>query len=105
MGCSRDRVRVYPPRRSRIAELPPWRTCSAGGTVAHMTRAALLIAAVGIALATSACDSSESDRAGGEKPAEAEPPAGRASTLTLANVNSEPEVLQVFAERVEDLSS
>ena len=69
-----------------------------------MTRAALLIAAVGIALATSACDSSESDRAGGEKPAEAEPPAGRASTLTLANVNSEPEVLQVFAERVEDLS-
>ncbi len=67
-----------------------------------MTRAALLIAAVAVALVTNACDSSESDRAGGENPAE--PPAGRATTLTLANVNSEPEVLQVFAERVEDLS-
>jgi TRAP-type C4-dicarboxylate transport system substrate-binding protein len=68
-----------------------------------MTRAALLIAAVAVALATSACDSSESDRAGGEKPAE--PPAGRATTLTLANVNSEPEVLQGFAETVEQLSN
>jgi TRAP-type C4-dicarboxylate transport system substrate-binding protein len=68
-----------------------------------MTRAALLIAAVAVALGTSACDSSESDRAGGEKPAE--PAAGRATTLTLANVNSEPEVLQVFAEKVRDLSS
>ena len=67
-----------------------------------MTRAALLLAAVAVALVTNACDSSESDRAGGGNPAE--PPAGRATTLTLANVNSEPEVLQVFAERVEDLS-
>jgi TRAP-type transport system periplasmic protein len=68
-----------------------------------MTRAALLIAAVAVALVTNACDSSESDRAGGENPAE--PPAGRATTLTLANVNSEPEVLQGFAEKVEGLSS
>jgi TRAP-type transport system periplasmic protein len=68
-----------------------------------MTRAALVIAAVVVALATNACDSSESDRAGGEKPAE--PPAGRASTLTLANVSSEPEVLQVFARKVKELSS
>src|SRR5829696_8248204 len=67
-----------------------------------MTRAALLIAAVAVALVTNACDSSESDRAGGEK--SAEPPAGRATTLTLANVNSEPDVLQGFAEKVEDLS-
>src|SRR5215208_3369349 len=68
-----------------------------------MTRAALLIAAVAVALVTSACDSSEPDRAGGENPAE--PSAGRATTLTLANVNSEPEVLQGFAEKVEGLSS
>jgi TRAP-type transport system periplasmic protein len=68
-----------------------------------MTRAALVIAAVVVALATNACDSSESDRVGGEKPAE--PPAGRASTLTLANVSSEPEVLQVFARKVKELSS
>src|SRR5215218_9256339 len=68
-----------------------------------MTRAALLIAAIAVALVTNACDSSESDRAGGENPAE--PPAGRATTLTLANVNSEPEVLQGFAEKVEGLSS
>src|SRR5829696_7721825 len=69
-----------------------------------MTRAAPVIAAVvvAVALGTNACDSSESDRAGGERPAE--PPAGRASTLTLANVNSEPDVLQRFAEKVEDLS-
>ena len=67
-----------------------------------MTRAALLIAAVSVVLATSACDSSESDRVGGEEPAS--PAAGRATTLTLANVNSEPEVLQLFAEKVEDLS-
>src|SRR5215218_1361936 len=70
-----------------------------------MTRAAPVIAAVvvAVALGTNACDSSESDRAGGERPAE--PPAGRASTLTLANVNSEPDVLQRFAEKVEDFSS
>jgi TRAP-type C4-dicarboxylate transport system substrate-binding protein len=70
-----------------------------------MTRAVPLIAAVAVAVAlvTNACDSSESDRAGGEKPAE--PPAGPATTLTLANVNDEPEVLQVFAEKVEDLSN
>ena len=70
-----------------------------------MTRAAPLIAAVAVAVAlgTSACDSSESDRAGGEQPAE--PAAGRPTTLTLANVNSEPEVLQVFAEKVRDLSN
>jgi TRAP-type C4-dicarboxylate transport system substrate-binding protein len=68
-----------------------------------MTRAAPLIVAVAVALGTNACDSSESDRAGGEKPAE--PPAGRATTLTLANVNSEPEVLQRFAEKVEQLSN
>jgi len=68
-----------------------------------MTRAASLIAAIAVALGTSACDSSESDRAGGERPAE--PPAGRASTLTLANVGSEPEVLAIFAERVKELSS
>src|SRR5215208_3370226 len=67
-----------------------------------MTRAALLIAAVAVALVTSACDSSEPDRAGGENPAE--PPAGRATTLTLANVGSEPEVLEGFAEKVEGLS-
>src|SRR5215211_626465 len=67
-----------------------------------MTRAALLIAAVAVTLVTNACDSSESDRAGGENPAE--PPAGRATTLTLANVGSEPDVLQRFAEKVEDLS-
>jgi TRAP-type C4-dicarboxylate transport system substrate-binding protein len=67
-----------------------------------MTRAALLIAVVVVALGTNACDSSESDRAGGEQPAA--PPAGRATTLTLANVNSEPEVLQVFADKVKDLS-
>src|SRR5829696_3658228 len=67
-----------------------------------MTRAAPLIAAVAVALATSACDSSSSNRAGGENPAE--PAAGRATTLTLANVNSEPEVLQRFAEKVRDLS-
>src|SRR5829696_1409105 len=69
-----------------------------------MTRAAPVIAAVvvAVALGTNACDSSESDRAGGER--RAEPPAGRASTLTLANVNSEPDVLQRFAEKVEDLS-
>ena len=60
------------------------------------------IAAVAVALVTNACDSSESDRAGGE-PAEAERAAGRATTLTLANVNSEPEVLQGFAEKVEAL--
>jgi TRAP-type C4-dicarboxylate transport system substrate-binding protein len=68
-----------------------------------MTRAGPLIAAVAVALGTNACDSSESDRAGGEKPAE--PPAGRATTLTLANVNSEPEVLEVFGEKVKYLSS
>src|SRR5829696_1284570 len=74
-----------------------------------MTRAALLIAVVAVAIAvavavgTNAFDSSESDRAGGENPAE--PPAGPATTLTLANVNSEPEVLQVFAEKVEELSN
>src|SRR5215217_5682059 len=68
-----------------------------------MTRAALLIAAVAVTLVTNACDSSESDRAGGENPAE--PPAGRATTLTLANVNSEPDVLQRFAEKVEELSN
>ena len=67
-----------------------------------MTRAAPLIVAVAVALGTNACDSSESDRAGGERPAE--PPAGRASTLTLANVNSEPEVLEIFAEKVKELS-
>jgi TRAP-type transport system periplasmic protein len=67
-----------------------------------MTRAALIFAAVALALVPSACDSSESDRAGGGKPAE--PPAGRATTLTLANVNSEPEVLEAFAREVEDLS-
>src|SRR5215218_4736702 len=69
-----------------------------------MTRAAPVIAAVvvAVALGTNACDSSESDRAGGER--RAEPPAGRASTLTLANVNSEPDVLQRFAEKVEDIS-
>jgi TRAP-type C4-dicarboxylate transport system substrate-binding protein len=67
-----------------------------------MTRAALFIAAVSVVLATSACDSSESDRVGGEEPAS--PAAGRATTLTLANVNSEPEVLQLFAQKVEDLS-
>jgi TRAP-type C4-dicarboxylate transport system substrate-binding protein len=67
-----------------------------------MTRAGLLIAAVAVALTTNACESSGSDRAGGEKPAE--PAAGRATTLTLANVNSEPEVLAVFAEKVEELS-
>ena len=69
-----------------------------------MTRAAPLIAAVvvAVALGTNACDSSESDRAGGERPAE--PPAVRASTLTLANVNSEPEVLEIFAEKVKELS-
>src|SRR5215208_5844598 len=67
-----------------------------------MTRAALLIAAVAVALVTSACDSSEPDRAGGENPAE--PPAGRATTLTLANVGSEPEVLEGFAEKVKGLS-
>jgi TRAP-type transport system periplasmic protein len=70
-----------------------------------VTRAAPLIAAVAVAVAlgTNACDSSESDRAGGEKPAE--PAAGRATTLTLANVNDEPEVLEVFAEKVENLSN
>jgi len=68
-----------------------------------MTRAAPLIAAVAVALGMNACDSSESDRAGGEKPAE--PPAGRATTLTLANVGSEPEVLEIFAEQVKELSS
>src|SRR5215213_7784487 len=69
-----------------------------------MTRAAPVIAAVvvAVALGTNACDSSESDRAGGERPAE--PPAGRATTLTLADVNSEPEVLEVFAQKVDDLS-
>ena len=67
-----------------------------------MTRAALIILAASIALAPSACDSSSSDRAGGERPDE--PAAGRASTLTLANVNSEPEVLEVFAEKVKELS-
>ena len=54
-------------------------------------------------MAASACDSSESDRAGGDKPAE--PPTGRATMLTLANVNSEPEVLQLFAEKVDELSN
>src|SRR5215207_7192643 len=68
-----------------------------------MTRPALLIAAVAVALVTSACDSSQPDRAGGENPAE--PPAGRATTLTLANVGSEPEVLEGFAEQVKELSS
>jgi TRAP-type transport system periplasmic protein len=76
-----------------------------------MTRAALLIAvvavpvaiAVAVAVGTNAFDSSESDRAGAENPAE--PPAGPATTLTLANVNSEPEVLRVFAEKVEELSN
>jgi TRAP-type C4-dicarboxylate transport system substrate-binding protein len=68
-----------------------------------MTRAALVVAAFAVALATNACDSSGSDRVGGEKPAE--PPAGRATTLTLANVNDEPEVLRVFADKVEELSS
>jgi TRAP-type C4-dicarboxylate transport system substrate-binding protein len=69
-----------------------------------MARTAPLIAAVvvAVALGTNACDSSDSDRAGGENPAK--PPAGRATTLTLANVNSEPEVLQVFAEKVQNLS-
>src|SRR5215210_9150363 len=67
-----------------------------------MTRAALIVVAVSVALVPSACDSSSSDRAGGENPAE--PPAGRATTLTLANVNSEPEVLEAFAREVEDLS-
>jgi TRAP-type C4-dicarboxylate transport system substrate-binding protein len=69
-----------------------------------MTRAAPLIAAVAIAVAlgTNACDSSESDRAGGEKPDA--PAAGRATTLALANVNDEPEVLEVFAREVDDLS-
>src|SRR5215212_9300085 len=67
-----------------------------------MTRAALILVAVSLALVPSACDSSSSDRAGGERPSE--PPAGRATTLTLANVNSEPEVLQRFAEKVRDLS-
>src|SRR5215203_3177473 len=69
-----------------------------------MTRAAPVIAAVVVAvsLGTSACDSSESDRIGGER--RAEPSAGRATTLTLANVGSEPEVLQRFAEKVEDIS-
>src|SRR5215216_1918084 len=76
--------------------------CSAGGTVAPMTRAALIFVAVSLALVPSACDSSSSDRAGGERPSQ--PPAGGASTLTMANVNSEPEVLEVFAREVEDLS-
>ena len=68
-----------------------------------MTRAALILAAVALALVPSACNSSDSDRAGGEK--RAEPPAGRTATLTMANVNSEPEVLQVFAEKVDELSN
>jgi TRAP-type transport system periplasmic protein len=69
-----------------------------------MTRAAPLIAAVAVAVAlgTNACDSSSSDRAGGEEPDS--PAAGRSTTLTLANVNSEPEVLEVFAQKVNDLS-
>jgi TRAP-type transport system periplasmic protein len=67
-----------------------------------MTRAALIFAAVALALVPSACDSSSSDRAGGEEPDS--PAAGRATTLTLANVNSEPEVLEVFAQKVDDLS-
>ena len=70
-----------------------------------MTRAALLIAAVAAALVTSGCDSSGSDRAGGEKPVKSEPAAGGTTTLTLANVNSEPEVLRVFAEKVTGLSN
>jgi TRAP-type C4-dicarboxylate transport system substrate-binding protein len=68
-----------------------------------MTRAALVFAAVALVLVPSACDSSSSDRAGGEKPGS--PAAGRANTLTMANVNSEPEVLEVFAEQVKELSS
>jgi TRAP-type transport system periplasmic protein len=68
-----------------------------------MTRVALIFAAVALALVPSACDSSSSDRAGGEK--SASPAAGRATTLTLANVNSEPEVLEVFAGKVKDISS
>jgi len=67
-----------------------------------MTRAALIFVAVAVALVPSACDSSSSDRAGGEKPDS--PAAGRATTVTLANVNSEPEVLEVFARKVDDLS-
>ena len=67
-----------------------------------MTRAALIFVAVSLALVPSACDSSSSDRAGGERPSG--PPAVRATTLTLANVNSEPEVLEAFAQEVEDLS-
>ena len=67
-----------------------------------MTRAALIFLAVSLALVPSACDSSSSDRAGGERPSE--PPAVRATTLTLANVNSEPEVLEAFAQEVEGLS-
>jgi TRAP-type C4-dicarboxylate transport system substrate-binding protein len=68
-----------------------------------MTRPALIFAAVALALVASACNSSSSDRAGGEK--SASPAAGRATTLTLANVNSEPEVLEVFAGKVKDISS
>jgi hypothetical protein len=67
-----------------------------------MTRAALIFAAAALALVPSACDSSSSDRAGGEEPDS--PAAGRATTLTLANVNSEPEVLEVFAREVDGLS-
>lgn len=72
-----------------------------------MTRVALLIVVVAVAaavaLGTNAFDSSESDRAGGEHPAE--PPAGPATTLTLADLGDEAEVLQVFAEKVEGLSN
>jgi TRAP-type transport system periplasmic protein len=67
-----------------------------------MTRAALIFAAAALALVPSACDSSSSDRAGGEEPDS--PAAGRATALTLANVNSEPEVLEAFAQKVDDLS-
>jgi TRAP-type transport system periplasmic protein len=67
-----------------------------------MTRAPLLGVAVALALVPLACDSSSSDRAGGKQPAS--PADGRATTLTLANVNSEPEVLEVFAREVDDLS-
>ena len=67
-----------------------------------MSRAALIFVAVALALVPSGCDSSSSDRAGGERPDS--PAAGRATTLTLANVNSEPEVLEVFARQVDGLS-
>lgn len=67
-----------------------------------MSRAALLIATVVLAFVPSACGSSSSDRAGGER--SGSPATGRATTLTLANVNSEPEVLEVFAREVDDLS-